>query len=223
MQTLWCCGLSQSANVVVDHRPVCSEAKGSVEAAFQWAAREGGLCEEPVRGVRFNLLDAVLHASAVQRGTGQAIGALRRCLLAAELSAEPALQEPVFRTEVMCPDEESAETVREVLDKREAVLLSEATVGCRGQVRLLVELPASQVLGLDDALSAAVGTCCTQQSAFSHWSCLAGPVDTPGRHLDLVLGLRRWRQLGPIVPTLMDLLEGPAAMASPADVFAEEL
>ena len=40
-----------------------NEIKDSVVAGFQWAVKEGVLCEENMRGIRFNIHDVTLHAS----------------------------------------------------------------------------------------------------------------------------------------------------------------
>lgn len=45
-----------------------NELRDSCESAWQWATKEGPLCEENLRGVRVNLLDCVLHADAIHRG-----------------------------------------------------------------------------------------------------------------------------------------------------------
>ncbi len=41
-----------------------------MEAALQWAIKEGPMTEENVRGVKFNILDATLHSDAIHRGGG---------------------------------------------------------------------------------------------------------------------------------------------------------
>merc|ERR1712147_379019 len=41
-----------------------NEIKDSVEAAFQWATREGAMCDENMRGVRIDIHDVTLHADA---------------------------------------------------------------------------------------------------------------------------------------------------------------
>jgi len=46
------------------------ETKDSFESAFQWAAKEGPMTEEVMRGVRFNILDVSLHTDAIHRGAG---------------------------------------------------------------------------------------------------------------------------------------------------------
>ena len=77
-----------------------NEIKDSVVAAFQWASKEGGVAEEPMRGIRFNILDCTLHADAIHRGGGQIIPTARRVMYAAQLLAKPTLQEPMFLVEI---------------------------------------------------------------------------------------------------------------------------
>lgn len=47
-----------------------NEIKDSVQSAFQWATKEGVMCEENMRGIRFDLHDCALHADAIHRGAG---------------------------------------------------------------------------------------------------------------------------------------------------------
>merc|ERR1719450_1355077 len=90
---------STGANILVDVTKgvqYLNEIKDSVVAGFQWATKEGVLCDENMRAVRFNLSDVTLHADAIHRGGGQIIPTPRRVLYAAILTASPRLQEPVY-------------------------------------------------------------------------------------------------------------------------------
>jgi translation elongation factor EF-G len=49
---------NQNNNSEVD-RVALGSIKGSVCQGFQWGCREGPLCDEPLRGVKFKILDAV--------------------------------------------------------------------------------------------------------------------------------------------------------------------
>ena len=105
---IWCFGPDTSgANVLVDTtRGIqhLNDIKDAFGAAFQWATKEGVLCEENMRGVRFNIVDVMLHRDAVHRGGGQIIPAARRVLYACELGAQPRIQEPIYLVEIQCPD-----------------------------------------------------------------------------------------------------------------------
>jgi elongation factor 2 len=60
-----------------------------MEAAFQWATKEGVMCDEAMRGIRFNIYDVTLHTDAIHRGGGQIVPTARRNYYACELTAEP--------------------------------------------------------------------------------------------------------------------------------------
>merc|ERR1711933_94625 len=99
---------TEGANLVVDQTQAVqymNEIKEHVNSAFQWTSKEGPLCEENMRGIRFNIMDVTLHADSIHRGAGQIMPPTRRCCFAAELTANPTLQEPVFLVEITCPQE----------------------------------------------------------------------------------------------------------------------
>jgi len=79
---IWCYGPdNRGPNVVVDVTKGVqnmNEMKDSFVAAWQWATREGVLCDENMRGVRVNVEDVTMHADAIHRGGGQIIPTARR-------------------------------------------------------------------------------------------------------------------------------------------------
>jgi elongation factor 2 len=91
---IWCFGPdTQGPNMLVDTAKgvqFLNEIKDSMEAAFQWATKEGAMCDENMRGIRFNIYDVTLHTDAIHRGGGQIIPTGRRVLYACELTAKPA-------------------------------------------------------------------------------------------------------------------------------------
>ena len=101
---IWCFGPEGTGpNMVIDTTKgvqYLNEIKDSVVAGFQWATKEGPLCEENVRGVRFNIKDVTLHPDAIHRGGRQIIPTARRCFLACMLTGQPNLLEPVYLCEI---------------------------------------------------------------------------------------------------------------------------
>lgn len=67
---------------------------------FQWGAREGPLCDEPIRNVKFKIVDARIAPEPLHRGSGQIIPTARRVAYSAFLMATPRLMEPVYYVEV---------------------------------------------------------------------------------------------------------------------------
>ena len=58
------------------------------------------MCEENLRGVRFDIHDVTLHTDAIHRGGGQIIPTARRCFYACMLTAKPSLMEPIYQVEI---------------------------------------------------------------------------------------------------------------------------
>uniref|UniRef100_A0A8C2JSQ3 Eukaryotic translation elongation factor 2b n=1 Tax=Cyprinus carpio TaxID=7962 RepID=A0A8C2JSQ3_CYPCA len=106
---IWCFGPDGTGpNLLMDVTKgvqYLNEIKDSVVAGFQWATKEGVLCEENMRAVRFDVHDVTLHTDAIHRGGGQIIPTARRVLYACQLTAEPRLMEPVYLVEIQCPEQ----------------------------------------------------------------------------------------------------------------------
>ena len=82
-----------------------NEIRDSVCTAFQHASKGGVLAEENMRGCRFNIVDAKIHADAVHRNGAQIMPASRRLFQGLELAAEPTLLEPIFMCEITAPNQ----------------------------------------------------------------------------------------------------------------------
>ena len=80
-----------------------NEIKESVSSSFQWASRQGVLCEEMMRGMRFNVTDCELHTDAIHRGGGQIMPTARRLFYGLELLSAPTLLEPIFLCQITAP------------------------------------------------------------------------------------------------------------------------
>ena len=63
-------------------------------------ALQGVLCDENMRGIRFDIQDVTLHADAIHRGGGQIIPTARRVLYASAMTASPRILEPVYLVEI---------------------------------------------------------------------------------------------------------------------------
>merc|ERR550525_915971 len=126
---IWCFGPDTNGpNLMIDCTKgvqYLAEIKDSVVAGFQWASKEGVLCDENMRGTRFNLYDVALHADAIRRGGGQIIPTARRVLYASMLTAEPRLMEPVYQVEIQCP-ESAVGGIYGVLNRRRGHVFEEA-------------------------------------------------------------------------------------------------
>lgn len=104
---IWCFGPENTGpNVVVDITKgvqYMNELKESMVSSFQWSSKQGVLCEENMRGMRFNITDCELHADAIHSGGGQIMPAARRLYYALELLSGPTLLEPIFSCDITAP------------------------------------------------------------------------------------------------------------------------
>ncbi len=163
-------------NLLVDQTKAVqylNEIKDSFVSGFQWATREGPIGEEPMRAVRFNVMDVTLHADAIHRGGGQIIPTARRVLYASTLLAEPCLQEPVFLVEIQVP-EQAMGGIYGVLTRRRGHVFSEEQRVGTPLFTIKAYLPVSESFGFNADLRAATSGQAFPQSVFDHWQILSG-------------------------------------------------
>ncbi|KAH8827802.1 eukaryotic translation elongation factor 2, partial [Flagelloscypha sp. PMI_526] len=205
-RNIWCFGPRRTGpNVVVNMTrgvQYLNEIKDSVIAGFQWCTHEGVLCEEPVNGVRMDLMDVTM-TSAIKRGGGQIIPTARRVFYAACLLASPALQEPICRAEILC-HENNVHRIRALLQtKRNSEFIGEEhwSESQMTLVRFLV--PMGESLGLQNELEESLGLYVWSHLAFDHWETMDGdPLEAGSEMETLVQSIRLRKGLKKEIPPL---------------------
>jgi len=201
---IWCFGPDQTGpNLVTDVSKgvqYLNEIKDSVVAGFQWAANEGVLCDENMRGVRINVHDVALHADAIHRGGGQIIPTTRRVVYASVLRAEPSLLEPVYLCEIQCP-ENSVGGIYGTLTKRRGVVIEEFQVEGTPMFMVKAHLPVNESFGFSSALRAATGGQAFPQCVFDHWANLpSDPMNVGSQANGIVMTTRKRKGLKDELP-----------------------
>jgi elongation factor 2 len=192
------------ANLLVDQTKAVqylNEIKDSVVSGFQWASREGPVAEEPMRSIRFNVLDVTLHADAIHRGGGQIIPTARRVLYASALLAEPALLEPVYLVEIQVP-EQAMGGVYGVLTRRRGHVFNEEQRPGTPLFNIKAYLPVLESFGFNGDLRAATSGQAFPQSVFDHWQVLPGgsPLDSTSKVGQIVTEMRKRKGIKVEVP-----------------------
>jgi elongation factor 2 len=196
-------------NVVVDQTvgvQYLLEIKEHVNSAFQWISKEGPLCEENMRGCRFNLVDVTMHADSIHRGAGQIAPPMRRCAFAALLTASPTLAEPVFLVEITCP-QEAMSGVYSTMNVRRGSIFEENPREGTPLVQVKAHLPVSESFGFVAALRQQTSGQAFPQCVFDHWESLQGSATQEGKLQDLVLATRKRKNLKVEMPKLVDYLD----------------
>lgn len=212
---IWCFGPEGTGpNIVIDASKgvqYLNEIKDSVVAGFQWASKEGVLCDENMRGARFNIHDVTLHADAIHRGGGQIIPTARRCFYACVLTAQPRLLEPVYLVEIQCP-QDSTGGIYSCLNRRRGHIFEENQVVGTPMVYVKAYLPVNESFGFTADLRSQTQGKAFPQCVFDHWQQIADdpldPTNTkPTASFTIVTETRKRKGLKEGVPSLDNYLD----------------
>ena len=208
---IWCYGPDNTGpNVLVDVAKgvqFLNEIKDSFEAAFQWATKEGVLCDENMRGCRFDIHDVTLHTDAIHRGGGQIIPTARRVLYACELVSCPAFQEPIFLCEIQTPDD-CVGPIYQCLTQRRGIVIGEEPIPGTPLVAMKAHLPVGESFGFTQALRAATSGRAFPQCVFDHWEQMSGdPLEEGSKAAAVVAAIRQRKGLKPGVPALENFVD----------------
>lgn len=184
-RSIWAFGPDQTGpNILVDDtlpsevdKNLLNSVKDSIVQGFQWGTREGPLCEEPIRNVKFKILDAVIAGEALHRGGGQVIPTARRVAYSAFLMATPRLMEPYLFVEVQAPAD-CVSAVYLVLARRRGHVTQDAPVPGSPLYTIKAFIPAIDSFGFETDLRTHTQGQAFCLSVFHHWQIVPGdPLD----------------------------------------------
>ena len=178
------CGHGRVANVFLDDtismevdKKLMKAVKDPFIQGFSWATREGPLCDEPMRGVKFRLLDCEIAESFTKRPLGQLIPASRRVCYSSFLTASPQLLEPVYMMEVQSPAE-GVQAVERVLQRRRGHIVSDMPKPGAPFSLVRAYIPVMDSFGFETDLRAHTRGATFNQMVFDHWAVVPGnPLD----------------------------------------------
>jgi elongation factor 2 len=187
--------LEEHRNVLVDLTKgiqYLREVKETVNSGFRWAAKNGPLSDEPMRGIKIKLLDAKLHEDPVHRGPAQIMPAIKRALWGSFLTAQPVLSEPIYKIGVSVPHQFVGDVTGLITRKRGRVTSSEQ----KGPVTNVTGyLPVSETFGLSAEMRGATSGHAFWQTQFDHWEKVPESIS-----MDVISGIRKRRGLPEEIP-----------------------
>lgn len=184
-RSVWAFGPdARGPNVLLDDtlpsetdKELLDSVRGGAVHGFRWCTSEGPLCEEPVRNVKFKILDATLAPQAIHRGVGQIIPTARRAAHAAMLLASPKLMEPIYSVQIQAPAD-VVEHLHPVLSRRRGHVVKDAARPGAPFYTMQAFLPALDSFGFETDLRSFSQGQAMCFSHFSHWALLPGePMD----------------------------------------------
>jgi len=201
-------------NVLVDdtlpaevNKQILNQSRESLVQGFQWACKEGPLCDEKIRSCKFKVLNATLADDPVMRGGGQIIPTSRRVAYSAFLLATPRLMEPVQFSEIDCPADCVA-AIYNVLSRRRGHVIRDLPKPGSPMYQVHAYVPAMESFGFETDLRTHTSGQAMCQTFFDHWQLVPGdPLDrsillrplepAPAPHLarEFMLKMRRRKGL----------------------------
>jgi elongation factor 2 len=187
--------LEEHKNVLVDMTKgiqYLREVKETVSSGFRWAAKNGPLSDEPIRGVKVKLLDAKLHEDPVHRGPAQIMPAIKRAFWGSFLTAKPILSEPIYKIGVSVPQQFVGEVTGLITRKRGRVTASEQ----KGPITMITGfLPVAETFGLSADMRSATSGHAFWQTQFDHWEKVPESIAT-----EVIAEIRKRRGLPEDIP-----------------------
>ena len=185
-RSVWSFGpTSMGPNVLVDDtlpsevdRRLLGSIKDYVVQGFKWGTREGPLCDEPIRNVKFKLLDATVAAEHVHRAGGQIIPTARRVTYSSFLMATPRLMEPYYFVEVSAPAD-CISAVYTVLARRRGHVVQDLAKPGSPLYTVKAYLPVIDSFGFETDLRTHTQGQAFCLAVFDHWQIVSGdPLDS---------------------------------------------
>jgi len=183
------------------------EVRDSICNGFINTSLAGPLCEEPLRGVRINIKDALFHSDNVHRGGDQIIPMTNNGVYASILSAKPRLLEPIFTAEITVP-REKVSSIYSVMAKRRGQITSVNPEMNNVMMNVSAFLPVAESFGFIEQLREETSGMAFANLLFSHWQIVPGdPLEEGSYANKIMLGIRKRKGRKVETPMLNDYLD----------------
>ncbi|KAJ3247118.1 hypothetical protein HDU78_005183 [Chytriomyces hyalinus] len=213
-RNIWAFGPTENGpNVLINDtlgevdKKVLNASRDNIVQGFQWAAKQGPLADEPIRNVKFKIIDAIITPGPINSGRGQIIPAARRVCYSSFLTAAPRLMEPVYFVEIQAPADCVA-AVYNVLARRRGHVTQDMPKPGSPLYTVKAYIPVIDSAGFETDLRTHTQGQAFCQQVFDHWQIVPGdPLDksivlrplepSPAQHLarDFMIKTRRRKGL----------------------------
>jgi len=190
-RSIWAFGPDNNGpNILVDDtlpsevdKNLLYSVKDSIVQGFQWGTREGPLCEDPIRNVKFKILGATIAPEPLARAGGQIIPTARRVAYSSFLMATPRLMEPVYYVEIQAPAD-CITSIYTVLSRRRGHVTQDVPKPGSPLYTVKAFIPVIDSFGFETDLRSHTQGQAFGLSVFDHWAIV------PGDPLDKTIQLR---------------------------------
>lgn len=184
-KTLWCFGPShEHPCLLIDDsfadsttKSLLYDLKPQIVNGFNWAMREGPLCEEPLREMKVKLTNSVIDSNPRNRTGEQFVAITRKAIHTAMLLATPRLMEPLYDFEILCT-QDALQTIYTTLARRRGQLTHEKPKPGTIYYEVVGRVPILESFGFETDLKLQTLGQATVSMGFGGWDLLPGdPLD----------------------------------------------
>jgi len=206
---IWCfgCPPDAKANILCDVSKgvqFLNEIKDHCVSAFTNATGGGVICDEVLRGCRFNIEDVTLHADAIHRGAGQIMPCARKVYYACQIGSGPRMMEPMYLIDITVPQNAHAGVYSTLNKRRGEIHKIEERIGTP-LTQIQAFLPVMESFGFTEELRKNTGGQAFPQMKFSHWQMVAGdPFKEGSSANEIVMGVRKRKGQKDVLPAFGD-------------------
>jgi len=206
---IWTFGCPPDAtpNAVVDTTKgiqFLNEIKDHVVGAFMQVTTGGVLCDEVMRGIRFNIEDVKLHADSIHRGAGQIMPCAKAVFYACQIASGPKILEPLYLVDIMVPQQAVTGVFSTLNQKRGQVEKIEERPGTP-LTQVQAFLPVLESFGFTELLRKNTAGQAFPQMKFSHWQHVNGdPMKEGTPAYDIMMNIRKRKGLKEEIPLFND-------------------
>eukprot|EP00834_Sanchytrium_tribonematis_P000264 NODE_5_length_72347_cov_1.339331.p32 type:complete len:263 gc:universal NODE_5_length_72347_cov_1.339331:43359-42571(-) len=195
---LWCLGPEDFStcalvnDILDESRTKFDENRGPFVKGFQWACRQGPLCDDYVYGTKIKLVN--IRSDDLE--TGQIIPTMRKSCFNSILSASPRFVEPYLYYDVLCP-KECFNAVSKMLNRRRGNVLASYAIPSTSLFCMKCQVPALDSFGCEVDIRMVTQGAAMVYSQFSHYQILES---------DPLLGVFQPINIEPLEPSPVQLL-----------------
>merc|ERR1712019_217575 len=206
---IWCfgCPPDAKANILCDVSKgvqFLNEIKDHCVSAFTNSTGGGVICDEVLRGCRFNIEDVTLHADAIHRGAGQIMPCARKVYYACQIGSSPRMMEPMYLIDITVPQTAPAGVYSTLNKRRGEIHKIEERIGTP-LTQIQAFLPVMESFGFTEELRKNTGGQAFPQMKFSHWQQVAGdPFKEDSSANQIVVAVRKRKGMKDVLPVFGD-------------------
>jgi elongation factor 2 len=166
-----------------------NDVKDMIVCAFIECIKKGVICEENLRGVRYNITDIKIHSDNSHRGSGQIMNMAKRAFKASQLLANPRLFEPIFMVDISV-DDKNIGNVYDVLNKKGGNIIGTE----KGLIKAY--LPVRKSFKLTSDLRGKTSGKAFTQCNFDHWNIIDDdPLEEESNIRSEIISIRKRKNL----------------------------